>query len=534
MSEVLDRPQVNADERRLRAMGEDDPQQGMDVTEARQPVPQNRDSGLGAVIKLACLAVGGQGGGVLTGWIESVARAKGYVVQATSVAGVAQRTGATIYYMEMAPADPLGRQPVLSLAPAAGDVDIMIAAEMMEAGRAIMRGFVTPDRTVLIGSTHRALAVSEKVVPGDGIADSEAVLAAAGIAARRAILFDMDRMAVANGSVISATLFGALAGSGALPFARADFEQAIRDTGKGVEPSLRAFAAAYDAVQNPPEMAPETPAPAPEPAPLDPRLADMPEVAGIAAAGLAKVEAFQDRAYGDEYISLLRGLEALAPHDADFLAAAAKHVANAMAYDDVIRVAREKTRSDRMAHIAREMRLRDGQVMQVTEFFHPRAEEIVGMFPARLGARIEASPRWMGVLNRLFGRGRRIRSDRLLGYWMLHVVGSLRGRRRGMLRHRQEVAHRDAWLAQVRAAAPQDPAYATELLNARRLVKGYSDTHARGLSKFDRVMAGAALVAGREDAADWTRRLIAAALQDEKGTALDGAIETIRGFAGPG
>ena len=61
------------------------------------------DARVGEIIKLAVMAVGGQGGGVLTGWIESMARAEGYVCQATSVAGVAQRTGATIYYIEMAP-----------------------------------------------------------------------------------------------------------------------------------------------------------------------------------------------------------------------------------------------------------------------------------------------------------------------------------------------------------------------------------------------------------------------------------------------
>ncbi len=99
--------------------------------------PREADPRLGGIIKLAILAVGGQGGGVLTGWIDDLARAGGYAVQSTSVAGVAQRTGATVYYIEMAPAT--GRQPVFSLMPAAGDVDIMIAAEMMEAGRAIMR-----------------------------------------------------------------------------------------------------------------------------------------------------------------------------------------------------------------------------------------------------------------------------------------------------------------------------------------------------------------------------------------------------------
>ncbi|MFD1807886.1 hypothetical protein ACFSHQ_06180 [Gemmobacter lanyuensis] len=117
--------------------------------------------------------------------------------------------------------------------PAQGDVDIMIAAEMMEAGRSIQRGFVTPDRTVLIASTHRALAVSEKMVPGDGIASSDEVMAAAEIAARRFIAADFDTLAIRNGSVISASLFGALAGSGALPFPREAFEAAIRSGARG-------------------------------------------------------------------------------------------------------------------------------------------------------------------------------------------------------------------------------------------------------------------------------------------------------------
>jgi indolepyruvate ferredoxin oxidoreductase beta subunit len=47
--------------------------------------------------------------------------------------------------------------------------------------------------------------------------------------------------------VVSAALFGALAGSGALPFARAEFEGAVRRGGVGVEPSLAAFARGHDA-----------------------------------------------------------------------------------------------------------------------------------------------------------------------------------------------------------------------------------------------------------------------------------------------
>ena len=66
------------------------------------------------------------------------------------------------------------------------------------------------------------------MVPGDGIASSDEVMAAAEIAARRVIAADFDALAIAQGSVISASLFGALAGSGALPFPREAFEAAIQ------------------------------------------------------------------------------------------------------------------------------------------------------------------------------------------------------------------------------------------------------------------------------------------------------------------
>ena len=119
--------------------------------------------GTDAILKVAVMAVGGQGGGVLANWITDLALAQGWQAQSTAVAGVAQRTGATIYYIEMA--RDTGRIPVFSLAPAAGDVDVLIAAEWMEAGRAVMRGFVTPDRTTLIASAGRPAEMSVQVRP---------------------------------------------------------------------------------------------------------------------------------------------------------------------------------------------------------------------------------------------------------------------------------------------------------------------------------------------------------------------------------
>jgi indolepyruvate ferredoxin oxidoreductase beta subunit len=210
---------------------------------------------------------------------------------------------------------------------------------------------------------------------------------------------------------------------------------------------------------------------------------------------------------------------------------AAKYIANAMAYDDVIRVADLKTRAPRLGRVRAEMGAGDGRLMRLTEFLHPRADEIVGMLPARAGARLRANPVWMARIDRWFGRGRRIRTDRITGFALLYLVGGLRGWRRRTLRHTDEVAHLDRWLAAAMAHLPGDYDLACEMLRCRRLIKGYSDTHARGLSKFDRVMAGIDLVAGRPDAAAWARRLREAALKDEDGRALDGALATIRSFA---
>lgn len=491
------------------------------------------------IIKLAILAVGGQGGGVVTSWIVDLAEHAGYYAQSTSVPGVAQRTGATIYYVEMLPAT--GATPILSLMPAAGDVDVVLAAELMEAGRAIQRGFVTPDRTTLITSSHRAFAVSEKIVPGSGILDKEPVIEAAREASARFLAADLEHAAVASGSVISASLFGALAAAEVLPFPREAFEETIRRSGKGVAASLRAFAAGYDAVRA--EAA--APAAAGEGATLagplrqrqafealEGRAAALPPVAAaMARRGLQKVVDYQDLAYGEEYLGRVEVLAAFG--DPVLTEAAAKYIANAMTYDDVIRVADLKTRATRMDRVAREVGVKEGELLNVTEYMHPRAEEICGILPAGLGAYVERRPGLMGILERAFGNGRRVRTDRLRGYLPLYFLASLRPVRRRLLRHRVERAHLEAWLATVHRIAPADTALAAEVLRCRRLIKGYSDTHARGEAKFDKVLSALPLLEGRADAADWLRRLREAALMDEMGSALDGALKTVATLDAP-
>ncbi|MFM7341098.1 MAG: 2-oxoacid:acceptor oxidoreductase family protein, partial [Betaproteobacteria bacterium] len=176
------------------------------------------------LITLAILAMGGEGGGVLADWLVDLAEHNGFLAQTTSVPGVAQRTGATIYYLEMMPADRDGQRPVMALSPFPGAVDIVVASELMEAGRALQRQLVNSDRTTLIASTHRVYSMTERTAVSDGRVDAQRLLEGARQAARVFVGANFAELAEANGSPIGAALYGALAGSGSLPFSRAQFE----------------------------------------------------------------------------------------------------------------------------------------------------------------------------------------------------------------------------------------------------------------------------------------------------------------------
>ena len=193
--------------------------------------------------KLLIATLGGEGGGVLTSWIVAAAEAEGLIVQSTSIPGVAQRTGATTYYMELMPNN--GGAPVMALYPGVADVDVMVASELVEAGRAMQNGFVTPDRTTLIASTHRSYSMIERTAMGDGRVDASRVERAAQEMAKQAVLFDMAAAAREAGTVINAVMLGAIAGSGALPLSTAAIEAAISGSGKAVDSNLAGFRLGY-------------------------------------------------------------------------------------------------------------------------------------------------------------------------------------------------------------------------------------------------------------------------------------------------
>lgn len=526
-------------------------------------------------ITIAILAMGGEGGGVLADWIVAVGQRAGFHAQSTSVAGVAQRTGATVYYVELYPSGgPTGirSEPVLSLFPTPGEVDVVIASELMEAGRAVQRGFATPDRTTLIASTNRVYSMDERLALGDGRVDSQSLLDAARAGSKRLVSADFMALAAQAGSVISASLFGALAGCGVVPVERERFEDAIRASGKGVEASLRAFAAGFDAAQVPAE----TPAEAARRGagavpltlqlrrPIDPEeeaaqaeeqrrreiaatdpdslvgpdlhahvrrvVADFPAGArDMLLQGCVRTAVYQDLAYTDRYLDRVARLVPWDPEDAvGLVTEAARHVALWMTYQDTIHVAHQKIRRRRLAGVRAEAgATSEDQLVDVKEYLHPQVDEITDTLPTALGRRLARSKVFARIVGKATRNGIVVNTTGIAGYSMLWTMARARPLRPRSLRFGREQEAVDSWLDRAVAIGATDPELAREVIECQRVLKGYGATHEHGRESFALLMEAVDGLGDRTDPAGEVRRLRTAALADEDGRALRAALGTV-------
>src|SRR3954466_14138176 len=262
---------------------------------------------------LVC-ALGGEGGGVLTDWLVNVARRAGYPAQATSIPGVAQRTGATTYYIEVFPvtmAELAGKRPVFSLNPGPGALDAMVSSELLETARQVGNGLSSPDRTLVITSSARSLTTMERMQMGDGRVDPAELVKLVQQFSRTHQVFDMASIAKEAGTVVSAVMLGAIAGSGLFPFKREDYEAVVKAGGKGAEASLRGFAKAYELVARGKEqadylaqvLAPEAKVGTSAPRPEASVLALFPQQAHeMFSLGYARLLEYQGKAYADLYV----------------------------------------------------------------------------------------------------------------------------------------------------------------------------------------------------------------------------------------
>jgi indolepyruvate ferredoxin oxidoreductase beta subunit len=443
-------------------------------------------------ITLLIAALGGEGGGVLTDWIVSAAEAQGLRVQSTSIPGVAQRTGATTYYVEIFPvplAELGGRHPVLALAPGVGDVDIVVASELLEAGRAIANGFVTADRTLLISSVARVYLTVEKMQMADGRYDSERLLKAAEQNAKASILFDMEAAAKQAGAIVNAVMLGAIAGSGRLPIPAEAFEAAIKRDGKAVDANLRGFRTGLAAAREQlPATLPRAGKRSAKPLrqEIERDAAALPAAArDIALEGVRRLAAYQDLAYARLFLDRLKPVadaDARAQANGKLLAETARHLAVRMSFEDVIRVAEAKISPARFRRIESEIGAKD-QPYVITEFLKPGIEELCQVLPSRLARAIVAYSEKRGWLGKIYF-GMELKTTTVWGYLRFWALVKLKRFRPKRWRYAEEQLAIEVWLARVIAAARLSPALALEVAECARLIKGYGDTWKRGASNY--------------------------------------------------
>ncbi|MHA1566422.1 MAG: indolepyruvate oxidoreductase subunit beta family protein, partial [Alphaproteobacteria bacterium] len=428
-------------------------------------------------------ALGGEGGGVLASWITQAALAQDLPVQSTSIPGVAQRTGATSYYLEIYPrrgVELAGKQPIFALFPNPGTVDIVVASELLEAARAMERGFVTPDRTTLIGSTHRIFAVAEKSVPSDGRFDATRAHAAAAELCKRAVLSDFAQLAAAHNTSLNAVLLGAIAGTGILPIEDDAFEDAIKAFGKARDANLRGFRAGIGAVRDPgtatklagqaakTETKRYSPK-GPRAQGVIDRAADYPSaVAENVPEAIARLVDFQDRRYATSYLKRLdRVIQAERDSQGEafqfhLAAQVARNLAVWMSFEDVIRVADLKTRPDRLARVRDEVGVAPDQPLALTEFLKPGAEEWCGLLPTFIGRPLLNLLTRRNLVER-FNVSVRVRTTGIFGFSMLFLLSRLRIWRRFSMRFREEQMAIEAWLDLLCRAMTQDYRFALEI-----------------------------------------------------------------------
>ena len=495
-------------------------------------------------ISILLCALGGEGGGVLADWVVDVARHAGHPAQATSIPGVAQRTGATTYYLEVYPlphSQLQGRTPVLGLNPLPGRLDALVSSELLETARQIGNGLASAERTLVISASSRALTTAEKMTMGDGRRAEGPLLDVIAAHSLRHHVMDMASLCQQSGTLVSAVMLGAMAGSGLLPFARAHYEAVLAGPGKAAQASLRGFGLAFDLVTRQREQARYVESVLQPAKPEAAAVAALP--ADVAAAfpaalhplmGLAhqRLVEYQGPAYARLYVQRLARLRDVESQVGDSTHAVtletSRWLALWMAFDDIVRVADLKSRASRWSRVTQEVKAQEGDVLKVYDHFKPGVPELAALLPQGLADRLL---RWDRAR---VARGQapwsmplKVARHALWGMASLRLLASLRVLRPLGSRYATEQALIEEWLGGIEAATRLSPALGLELARCGQLIKGYGSTNERGkdnLLHILRHVCGPASQVPVAEQAEAVARIRQAALQDEAGQALDQAL----------
>ncbi len=516
-------------------------------------------------ISLLICALGGEGGGVLTEWIIATAHHAGYAAQSTSIPGVAQRTGATTYYIEVFPtpiAQLGGKRPVFSLNPVPGALDALVSSELLETTRQIGNGMATKERTRVITSSTRTFTTMERMQMGDGRIDSDRLLEIVTAHSREQHFFDMGHVAREAGTIVSAVMLGAVAGSGLFPFKRADYEAVVGEGGGTSAASLRGFAKALEIVTAPvaipnvilplADKPVDTANVSPAQVAMVHRLLQNTElltsiqqglqpdlaqkfplpVHDMLALGHARMLEYQGAAYAQLYLDRLAQVrqteQAADPAASNQFATTremARWLALWMAFDDIVRVADLKSRASRWQRVVGEVKAKDDDLLKVYDHFKPGVPEFAALLPVSLASKLTAWDRRRTLQGKTpWALPLKVGTHSIIGMLSLRGLASLKWLRVRGSRYATEQRMIEQWLQGVVQGTQRHWQLGHEIALCGRLIKGYGSTNERGKDNLLHVLEHLAQGADPQDAARAVKAARSAALADDAGKALDTAL----------
>lgn len=469
-------------------------------------------------------AIGGQGGNVLTEWIFQAATTQGYRAVSVGLPGLAQRGGATSFYLEIAE-DADGADPIFCQFPVPGHVDVIVAQEYLELGHVLQAGYGGP-RTTIVASTHRIHSVTEKMPIAGGVTNPEELEGLARRFSARFVGVDAVTVAQAEGLdelASNAVLLGLLATSGALPIDDEHYMDGIKATAVAVERNIEAFhvgrrqslragepmaAAVPPATGGEPVAMGETTAEAVACDPLAPLIQERamllpaaqrpafhdvcrtlqarfePGLAPILVEAVVRLIDFQDRAYAERYLRDVERMAASLPPPppgwggASMVEIFAKNLATMMTYEDAVRVAQIKTSQARLDGIKARVGIKRDQTYEIVDFLKPDLAEIYGLFPYGLIAPIGAVT---GLTRRedLPTLAMAPRTTTIRGYLLLRLLLLFKPLRPSSYRYRLERRLMDEYVRQVRRFAPIDYELGCMAATTGQMIKGYGAVRRR-------------------------------------------------------
>lgn len=444
-------------------------------------------------LSILITALGGEGGGTLMNWILECARSQKLFVQGTSVPGVAQRTGSTSYYIEICDKNfDNEKEPILSLYPKPGRVDIVIASELLEAARVLERGYINPDSTTLITSSSRIYTNLEKSHLADGRFSQEKILNTCKKMSKNFICLDLNTMAVDHSTIVSATMFGALAGSGVLPWKKTICENIFQDNIFGKN-SLSGFNFAYEQVKANSKYI--TTSKINKQLKEDNSIKIMDdsisnEFSNIINIGKERCIDYQNNKYSEVYIERVKKiLSVINKEDPKVLSIAeniVRRLALWMTYEDIPRVAQLKIKPDRFKKIKKEINIKSNQILLIQDIFKPGLNEIAAMLPNKIGRWFIKNKKLM-IRFPLIGKGMKINSLSISGFILLKFLSSFRYIRPISLRYKEEQNNIDIWIDNLVLSLNKSLSFTEGLADMPQILKGYGDTWDRGLKKYNKI-----------------------------------------------